>query len=189
MCLPFSIFSANAKAKVFCFCTVTHCALIGSWRIVYHHLPGTKSVVSCFVCAVSLQSARGLRCHIDLKTTAEAEGKLLDTKLIPFRFSTLNSFTHHCSSFLSSFVPRGHSEVENKAKIWWKSEMKRPVVTSRGREADSSWGEDKPSYWKGKHGCFSVLVIHWCENAFWHPFITVYLGIRIVRRKSRIWIH
>lgn len=35
---------------------------------------------------------------------------------------------------------------------------------------------------KGKHGCLSVFVTQRCENASWHPFITVYLGIWNVRR-------
>lgn len=37
--------------------------------------------------------------------------------------------------------------------------MKRPFVTSRGKEEDIDWGEDKPSYWQEKLECLSLSCV------------------------------
>lgn len=84
-----------------------------------------------------------------------------NTLLIPFLLTIWNKFTHHSSSSLSCSVPWGLTGLENKAKMWWKAEMKRPVVTSRGWKEDSSWGEDKPSHWREKLGCLCLSLSVW----------------------------
>lgn len=99
-----------------------------------------------------------------------------------FLCSIWNKFSRHCSSFLSSSVPlEDTARWRIKQKIWWRSGMKRPVVTGKGRAWDSNWGEGKTQSLKAKStGVCQCLSLGCVKMHPDNPFITVYLGIRIV---------
>lgn len=142
--------------------------------------------LSCSLCALSFLTTCGLRCHVDFKTAVEAEGtQCWSHSYFPYETSLPTTVP----PLRAPLFPRGLDGEENKAKMWWRTEMKRPVVTRKGRREDSIWGDkDKTQLLKGKAWVF-VFVTLLCGNASWHPFITVYLGMRIDRRKSQIWIN